>query len=136
MGEGETGGRITAPIFRDFMRVALRDTQPAPFRIPAGARLVRVDTQTGLLPSATTTSTILEAFRPDTEPTRDVAASPFISAAPIRSIRVCFRVSTPIWQRARSRTSATATAGRAERGFGRVVLAFGCRGSGVGCREG
>ncbi len=78
MGEGETGGRITAPIFRDFMRVALRDTQPAPFRIPAGARLVRVDTQTGLLPSATTTSTILEAFRPDTEPTRDVASSPFI----------------------------------------------------------
>jgi penicillin-binding protein 1A len=78
MGEGETGGRISAPIFREFMREALRDVQPAPFRIPAGVRLVRVDTQTGLLPSATTTSTILEAFRPDTEPTRDVAASPFV----------------------------------------------------------
>lgn len=78
MGEGETGGRITAPIFREFMREALRDVQPAPFRIPAGVRLVRVDSQTGLLPSATTTQTILEAFRPDTEPTRDVASSPFV----------------------------------------------------------
>jgi penicillin-binding protein 1A len=78
MGEGETGGRIAAPIFRDFMRDALRDSQPTPFRIPAGVRLVRVDAQTGLLPSATTTTTILEAFRPDTEPTRDVASSPFV----------------------------------------------------------
>jgi penicillin-binding protein 1A len=78
MGEGETGGRIAAPIFRDFMREALRDTQPTPFRIPAGVRLVRVDSMTGLLPNASSTQTILEAFRPDTEPTRDVAASPFV----------------------------------------------------------
>jgi penicillin-binding protein 1A len=85
MGEGETGGRIAAPIFRDFMREALRDTQPTPFRIPAGVRLVRVDTMTGLLPNASSTQTILEAFRPDTEPTRDVAASPFVfgGTAPI-----------------------------------------------------
>ncbi|MGD9980151.1 MAG: penicillin-binding protein 1A [Hyphomonadaceae bacterium] len=78
MGEGETGGRIAAPIFRDFMREALRETSPAPFRIPAGARLVRIDYQTGTLPSATTTQTILEAFRPDTEPSRDVSSSPFV----------------------------------------------------------
>jgi penicillin-binding protein 1A len=78
MGEGETGGRIAAPIFRDFMREALRDVPPTPFRIPAGVRLVRVDYQTGLLPSASTTQTLLEAFRPNTEPTRDVASSPFV----------------------------------------------------------
>jgi penicillin-binding protein 1A len=78
MGEGETGGRISAPIFRDFMREALRDTPPTPFRIPSGVRLVRIDYMTGLLPNAATTTTILEAFRPDTEPTRDVAASPFV----------------------------------------------------------
>jgi penicillin-binding protein 1A len=78
MGEGETGGRIAAPIFRDFMRVALENTQPTPFRIPAGVRLVRVDYTTGLLPNAETTQTILEAFRPDTEPTRDVSSSPFV----------------------------------------------------------
>jgi penicillin-binding protein 1A len=78
MGEAETGGRISAPIFRDFMREALRDTSPAPFRIPAGARLVRIDYQTGTLPTAATTTTILEAFRPDTEPSRDVSSSPFV----------------------------------------------------------
>ncbi|MCX7358751.1 MAG: penicillin-binding protein 1A [Alphaproteobacteria bacterium] len=78
MGEGETGGRISAPIFRDFMREALRNSSPTPFRIPAGARLVRIDYLTGGLPSATTTQTILEAFRPGTEPTRDVTSSPFI----------------------------------------------------------
>jgi penicillin-binding protein 1A len=78
MGEGETGGRIAAPIFRDFMRAALRETQPAPFRIPAGVRLVRIDYNTGLLPTADSTTTILEAFRPDTEPTNAVATSPFV----------------------------------------------------------
>jgi len=78
MGEGETGGRISAPIFRDFMREALRDTPATPFRIPAGVRLVRVDYTTGLLPNAASTQTILEAFRPNTEPTRDVATSPFV----------------------------------------------------------
>ncbi|MBL8531931.1 MAG: penicillin-binding protein 1A [Hyphomonadaceae bacterium] len=78
MGEGETGGRISAPIFRDFMREALRDTPATPFRIPAGVRLVRVDYQTGGLPGPGTTQTILEAFRPGTEPTREVSSSPFV----------------------------------------------------------
>jgi penicillin-binding protein 1A len=78
MGEGETGGRLAAPIFRDFMREALRDTPPTPFRIPAGVRLVRIDYQTGLLPTAASTQTILEAFKPDTEPTNTVTSSPFV----------------------------------------------------------
>lgn len=80
MGEGETGARISAPIFRDFMRVALEDTPPTPFRIPSGVRLVRIDATSGLLPNAGTTQTILEAFKPDTEPTRDEPEnnSPFV----------------------------------------------------------
>lgn len=78
MGEGETGGRIAAPIFRDFMRAALRNSQPTPFRIPGGVRLVRVDYLTGGLPTGTTTQTILEAFRPDTEPTNATSSSPFV----------------------------------------------------------
>jgi penicillin-binding protein 1A len=78
MGEGETGGRIAAPVFRDFMREALRDTPATPFRIPAGVRLVRVDYTSGLLPTAESTQTILEAYRPDTEPTRNVSSSPFV----------------------------------------------------------
>ena len=78
MGEGETGGRIAAPIFRDFMREALRDTQPTPFRIPSGVRLVRIDAISGQLPGGDTTQTILEAFKPGTEPTREVSSSPFV----------------------------------------------------------
>jgi penicillin-binding protein 1A len=73
MGEGETGGSISAPIFRDFMRGALTPegsdrVRAVPFRTPRGATLVRVDTATGALPTETTTSMIMEAFRPGTEP--------------------------------------------------------------------
>ncbi|NWG52103.1 MAG: penicillin-binding protein 1A [Hydrogenophilaceae bacterium] len=78
MGEGETGGRIAAPIFRDFMAEALRGAPAAPFRIPAGVRLVRIDAMTGLLPSGSTEATITEAFRPDTEPTQQNVSSPFV----------------------------------------------------------
>jgi penicillin-binding protein 1A len=78
MGDGETGGRISAPIFRDFMEGALRNEPATPFRIPAGVRLVRIDAMTGLLPGPNTTATITEAFRPGTEPTEEVARSPFI----------------------------------------------------------
>ncbi|HRO02867.1 MAG TPA: hypothetical protein PLS69_04610, partial [Terricaulis sp.] len=69
---------ISAPIFRDFMREALRDTPPTPFRIPSGVRLVRIDAISGQLPSGETTQTILEAFKPGTEPTREVSSSPFV----------------------------------------------------------
>jgi penicillin-binding protein 1A len=73
MGEGETGGSISAPIFRDFMRGALtpegsNTVRAVPFRIPRGVSLVRVDTATGALPTEETTSMIMEAFRPGTEP--------------------------------------------------------------------
>ncbi|MBI3445288.1 MAG: penicillin-binding protein 1A [Magnetospirillum sp.] len=79
MGQGETGANVAAPVFASFMRQALADTPPTPFRIPAGVRLVRIDYMTGLLPGPTTTQTILEAFRPGTEPTNNVAsASPFV----------------------------------------------------------
>ena len=44
----------------------------------AGVRLVRVDYTTGLLPTAASTQTILEAYRPDTEPTNSVSTSPFV----------------------------------------------------------
>lgn len=77
MGEGESGGRLASPIFRDFMAEALDGIAPTPFRRPSGVRIVRVDSQTGLLPGPETTAIIEEAFRPDTEPVRDGAA-PFV----------------------------------------------------------
>ncbi|MGE3302816.1 MAG: penicillin-binding protein 1A [Hyphomonadaceae bacterium] len=71
LGEGETGGGLSAPVFRDFMNVALKDQPATPFRLPPGVRLVKIDYKTGLLPGPNTTETILEAFRPGTEPVRD-----------------------------------------------------------------
>ncbi len=88
MGEAETGGRIAAPMFRDFMREALRGVPATPFRIPSapepcvsnGIRMVRIDPRTGLLPASDVASddTILEFFRCGTEPTRNVSSSPFV----------------------------------------------------------
>jgi penicillin-binding protein 1A len=78
MGNGETGARNAVPVFQSFMSAALADTPPTPFRIPAGVRLVRVDSNTGMLPGPTTTDTILEAFKPDTEPTQVAESSPFV----------------------------------------------------------
>jgi len=66
LGDKETGGGLAAPIFRDFMKEALADQPATPFRVPAGIRLVRVDLKTGQRASGA--GTILEAFKPGTEP--------------------------------------------------------------------
>ncbi len=70
LGRGEAGGRVAAPIARDFMIDALKDAPNAPFRIPEGVRLVRVNQRTGELARPGDPGTILEAFRPGTEPRR------------------------------------------------------------------
>ena len=49
LGEGETGGRIAAPVFKDFMSKALREAPATPFRIPPSVNLVRVNAHTGKL---------------------------------------------------------------------------------------
>ncbi|MBO7332435.1 MAG: penicillin-binding protein 1A, partial [Alphaproteobacteria bacterium] len=43
LGPKDTGGAVAAPIFRDFMREALKNKPDTPFRIPEGVRLVRVN---------------------------------------------------------------------------------------------
>jgi penicillin-binding protein 1A len=67
LGEGEAGGRLSAPIFGDFMREALKNQPDTPFRA-RGVRFVTVDYNTGQRPGPQTTATIEEAFRPGTEP--------------------------------------------------------------------
>ena len=69
LGEKATGGRYSAPIFRDFMTEALKDKPATPFRVPPGIRLVRVDYYTGERATAGSSKVILEAFKPGTEPT-------------------------------------------------------------------
>jgi penicillin-binding protein 1A len=71
MGSGNTGGVIAAPIFTDFMKVALADRPPVPFRVPPGLTLVPIDRRTGLRASTEdgdTSSVILEGFKPGTAP--------------------------------------------------------------------
>jgi penicillin-binding protein 1A len=68
MGRAETGGRVAAPIFREFMKKAIGDKPAIPFRVPPGIRLVRVNAKTGLLAQPGDYPIILEAFKPGTEP--------------------------------------------------------------------
>ena len=67
---GNTGGAIAAPIFGDFVKQALADKPAAPFRVPPGIKLVRVNYKTGLRAggAADGEQTILEAFKPNEEP--------------------------------------------------------------------
>ena len=68
MGRGATGGVMSAPIFRDFMRVALADRPAVPFRVPTGIKLIRIDPRSGLRAGSGATNAILEAFKPGTAP--------------------------------------------------------------------
>ena len=68
MGRGQTGGHLAAPIFTDFMKVALADKPSKPFKVPEGLQLIPIDRRTGLRASAGGSGVILEAFKPGTLP--------------------------------------------------------------------
>ncbi len=68
LGENEGGGSVAGVVFTEFMERALEDKPAIPFRIPPGVRLVSIDAQTGALPTFDSSTVILEAFRPGTEP--------------------------------------------------------------------
>jgi penicillin-binding protein 1A len=68
MGQGETGGRAAAPIFKEFMKAALEGEPSIPFRVPGGVRLVRVNPATGKLAAPGDQRAILEPFLPGSEP--------------------------------------------------------------------
>jgi penicillin-binding protein 1A len=68
-GNAATGGHLAAPIARDFLKLALADKPPTPFKVPAGIKLVRVDAKTGMRAGPGDGGrTILEAFKPGTAP--------------------------------------------------------------------
>jgi penicillin-binding protein 1A len=77
MGHAAQGGRIAAPIFKQWAQDALKDHPKTPFVAPAGIRWVRVDRGSGrrvfgTFPTQTDARSqiIWEAFRPQTEPRR------------------------------------------------------------------
>lgn len=68
MGKSATGGQVSAPIFADFMKSAMKDRPVVPFRIPPGIKLVPVDRNTGLRTRRGSKNAIMEAFKPFEEP--------------------------------------------------------------------
>ncbi|WP_319532118.1 penicillin-binding protein 1A [uncultured Cohaesibacter sp.] len=69
MGRGSTGGHLAAPIFTEFMKVALADAPKKPFQVPEGLQLIPIDRRTGLRASVSNEGgVIMEAFKPGTTP--------------------------------------------------------------------
>lgn len=68
LGRGETGGALSAPIVKNFMKTALADKPAVPFRVPPGIKLIRVDLKSGVRAGPGTEKAILEAFKPGTAP--------------------------------------------------------------------
>jgi penicillin-binding protein 1A len=66
MGDSAQAATYAAPIFRDFMKMALADKPDTPFRVPPGIKLISVDVHSGLRSSGA--GAILEAFKPGTAP--------------------------------------------------------------------
>ena len=78
LGGYAQGGRIAAPIFKEFVEKTRKRWGDVPFRAPAGVRMVRIDRVSGKRVFAGTPGTdakspiIWEAFKPDTEPRRTI----------------------------------------------------------------
>lgn len=78
MGGYAQGGRLAAPIFKQFVQETRERWGDVPFRAPAGVRMVRIDRVSGRkvfagTPGDDPKSTIIwEAFKPDTEPRRTI----------------------------------------------------------------
>jgi penicillin-binding protein 1A len=77
LGGYAQGGRVAAPIFKQFAQIAYKGMPPIPFVAPPGIRMVRIDRASGrrvfgTFPTADDpkASVIWEAFQPETEPRR------------------------------------------------------------------
>ncbi|MGH6924160.1 MAG: penicillin-binding protein 1A [Propylenella sp.] len=68
MGKGQTGGVLAAPIFTEFMKVALAAAPPKEFQAPPGIELVPISRRTGMRALGGGDDVILEAFKPGTAP--------------------------------------------------------------------
>ncbi len=66
LGTSATAGQYAAPIFRDFMKLALADKPATPFRVPPGIKLVKINRDDGTRASGG--EGIVEAFKPGTGP--------------------------------------------------------------------
>jgi penicillin-binding protein 1A len=82
LGGAAQGGRIAAPIFKQFAQKGFAGLPPIPFLAPPGIRMVRIDRITGKRVFGTfpvdedpKSPVIWEAFQPETEPRRSFRRS-------------------------------------------------------------
>jgi penicillin-binding protein 1A len=69
LGNSVTAAQYAAPVFRDFMQMALKDKAATPFRVPPGIKLIRISATTGMRAgSGDGPGVLLEAFKPGTAP--------------------------------------------------------------------
>ena len=68
LGSGETGGKVAAPIWTDFMKEALADRPIDDFQMPDGMTFAHINPTTGKRATATSSRAILEIFASGTEP--------------------------------------------------------------------
>nr|AHN97772.1 penicillin-binding protein [uncultured bacterium lac82] len=119
MGGAAQGGRIAAPIFKQWATAALKDMPKTPFVAPAGIRMVRIDRVTGrrVYGAFPTTedpksSVIWEAFQPETEPRRSFRRSAELAASrAAEATRPAARPARSVVRRAPPRTNAPADNG-------------------------
>ena len=88
LGNAETGSRAALPIFKEFMKLALKDTPITSFKVPSGIRLVPTDLTTGQASDFEDQTAFYEAYQPGTEPNQegyqvmDVSSSQIIDGLP------------------------------------------------------
>jgi penicillin-binding protein 1A len=77
MGGAAQGGRLAAPIWKQWAEASFKDVPPTPFIAPEGIRMVRIDRVSGRRVFGTfpvtedpKSAVIWEAFKPETEPRR------------------------------------------------------------------
>ncbi len=68
LGQSESGSKAAGPIWLSFMKEVTRDWEKKPFIAPPGVIFVKVDAETGLLPSTGSESSYLECFKEGSEP--------------------------------------------------------------------
>jgi penicillin-binding protein 1A len=95
LGRVEQGATCAAPIFRDFMKDALSDKPPTPFRVPPGISFISVNRITGQPEGPGGPGSIMEAFKAGTEP--GIAID---SAAPVSDENAASNAQTDITQSA------------------------------------
>jgi penicillin-binding protein 1A len=68
LGDKETGGKVSAPIWGKFMKRALIKYPSSPFKIPDSIEMVKIDSVSGLLANSDSNKIIYEAFISGTAP--------------------------------------------------------------------